>query len=55
MHERSADCNAIEVVRDDATPGSRILPAQDRVEDSPPTTTVDLGTAALLPLLAEVD
>jgi hypothetical protein len=39
--------NPVEVVREHAAEGCRILPSEERVENAPSTTAVELGVAAL--------
>jgi hypothetical protein len=45
--ERRCDRNTVQVIGDDASVGSRVLPAEDRVEDAPPSASVNLGAATL--------
>ena len=39
--------NPVKVVRDDGAIGRRVSPAEDRIEDAPATSAVDLWTAAI--------
>lgn len=44
--------NPVQVVRDNGTNCCRVLPAKEGIEDSPPSTTADLGITALVGQLA---
>jgi hypothetical protein len=41
------DSEPIEIIRDDGAIGSRVSPAEDRVEDTPSSAAIDFWVAAL--------
>jgi len=47
-HEADNDREPIHVVADDGAISSRVLPAENRVEDAPATTAIELWVAVLL-------